>query len=196
MPKPARPTTKSARALQDPAVQQAQGLHARQQQLDRLAVTALLDTQLSLPVLDPSISLEQILDYRRQYNDDLQQARQQLAVMARRFRQEPWSAEFAAELEHQTVPDLMADLKETGRIRDSWLQRNRGRLAFSAAGIGIGAAAAVLAVFTAPSTPIALATAGLGLASGTLIPGAEWLLDWRDGRSSAEVNGLQDLLRH
>lgn len=186
---------KLARALQDPAVQQAQGLHARQQKLDQLAATALLDTQLSLPSLDPSISLEEILDYRRQHNDDLQQARQQLAVMARRIRQEPWTAEFAAELEHQTIPDLMADLKETGRIRDSWLQSNRGRLALGAAGIGVGAAAAVLAVFTAPITPIALATAGLGLASGTLIPGAEWLLDWRDGRSGAEANGLHYLLR-
>ena len=186
---------KLARALQDPAVQQALGLHARQQKLDQLAATALLDTQLSLPVLDPSISLEQILDYRRQHNDDLQQARQQLAVMARRIRQEPWTAEFAADLEHQTIPDLMADLKETGRIRDSWLQSNRGRLALGAAGIGVGAAAAVLAVFTAPITPIALATAGLGLVSGTVIPGAEWLLDWRDGRSCAEANGLHYLLR-
>jgi hypothetical protein len=53
----------------------------------------------------------------------------------------------------------------------------------------------VLAVFSAPLTPIALATAGLGLVSGTVIPGAEWLLDWRDGRSGAEANGLHYLLR-
>jgi hypothetical protein len=186
---------KLARALQDPVVQQAQAIHARQQKLDRLAATAFLDTQLSLPVLDPSLSLEQILDYRRHHNDDLQQARQHLAVMARRIRQEPWTAEFAAELEHQTIPDLMADLKETGRIRDSWLRSNRGRLALSAAGIGVGAAAAVLSVFAAPLTPVALATAGLGLVSGTVIPGAEWLLDWREGRSGAEANGLHYLLR-
>ena len=63
------------------------------------------------------------------------------------------------------------------------------------AGIGVGAASAVLAVFSAPLTPIALATAGLGLVSGTVIPGAEWLLDWRDGRSGAEANGLHYLLR-
>jgi hypothetical protein len=186
---------KLARALQDPAVQQAQGLHARQQKLDQLAATALLDTQLSLPVLEPSLSLEEILDYRRQHNDDLQQARQQLAVMARRIRQEPWTAEFAAELEHQTIPDLIDELNESARTRDSWLQSKRGRLALSAAGIGVGAASAALAVFSAPLTPIALATAGLGLVSGTVIPGAEWLLDWRDGRSGAEANGLHYLLR-
>lgn len=186
---------KLARALQDPAVQQAQAIHIRQQKLDQLAATALLDTQLNLPVLDPSLSLEEILDYRRHHNDDLQQARQQLAGMARRIRQQPWSADFAAELEHQTIPDLIDELNASARARDSWLQSNRGRLALSAAGIGVGAASAVLAVFTAPLTPIALATAGLGLVSGTVIPGAEWLLDWRDGRSGAEANGLHYLLR-
>lgn len=186
---------KLARALQDPAVQQAQAIHARQQKLDRLAATALLDAQLNLPVLDPSLSLEEILDYRRYHNDDLQQARQHLAAMARRIREQPWTADFAAELEHQTIPDLMDELNESARIRDSWLQSNRGRLALSAAGIGFGAASAVLAVFSAPLTPIALATVGLGLVSGTVIPGAEWLLDWRDGRSGAEANGLHYLLR-
>ena len=49
---------KLARALQDPAVQQAQAIHARQQKLDHLAATALLDAHLNLPVLDPSLSLE------------------------------------------------------------------------------------------------------------------------------------------
>jgi hypothetical protein len=186
---------KLARAQQDPAVQQAQAIHIRQQKLDQLAATALLDAQLNLPVLDPSLSLEEILDYRRHHNDDLQQARQQLAGMARRIRQQPWTADFAAELEHQTIPDLMDELNESARIRDSWLKSNRGRLALSAAGIGVGAASAVLAVFSAPLTPIALATAGLGLVSGTVIPGAEWLLEWRDGRSGAEANGLHYLLR-
>ncbi|MFM7550877.1 MAG: hypothetical protein ACKO8I_18850 [Cyanobacteriota bacterium] len=89
----------------------------------------------------------------------------------------------------------MDEPNESARARDSWLQSNRGRLALSAAGIGVGAASAVLAVFTAPHTPIALATAGLGLVSGTVIPGAEWLLEWRDGRSGAEANGLHYLLR-
>ena len=37
----------------------------------------------------------------------------------------------------------------------------------------MGAASAVLAVVVAPVTPVVLAAAGLGLASGTAIPGAE-----------------------
>jgi hypothetical protein len=35
----------------------------------------------------------------------------------------------------------------------------------------------------------------LGLASGTAIPGVGWLLDWRDGKRSAQENGLHYLLR-
>jgi hypothetical protein len=50
-------------------------------------------------------------------------------------------------------------------------------------------------LFAAPLTPIALAIAGLGLVSGTAIPGGEWLLDWRDGKKSAQENGLHYLLR-
>lgn len=44
-------------------------------------------------------------------------------------------------------------------------------------------------------TPIALAAAGLTLASGTAIPGAEWLLDWRDGKKGVQENGLHYLLK-
>ena len=68
------------------------------------------------------------------------------------------------------------------------------RLALTAGGIAVGAAAAVLVVFAARLTPVALATAGLGLASGAAIPGAEWLLDWRDGKKSVQENGLHYLL--
>jgi hypothetical protein len=58
----------------------------------------------------------------------------------------------------------------------------------------VGAAAAVLSVFAAPLTPVALATAGLSLASGTAIPGVQWLLDWRDGKKTLQENGLHYLL--
>jgi hypothetical protein len=58
-----------------------------------------------------------------------------------------------------------------------------------------GAASAVLAVVTAPVTPVALAVAGLGIVSGSAIPGAEWLLDWRDGKKTIQENGLHYLLR-
>lgn len=54
--------------------------------------------------------------------------------MARRIRQEPWSADCVAEREHQTIPDLMNELKESARIRDARLQSKSARLALGAAG--------------------------------------------------------------
>ncbi len=62
-------------------------------------------------------------------SDHLQQARQRLAAMARRIRQEPWTTDFAAELEHQTIPYLMDELNPSACIRNSLLQSNRSLLA-------------------------------------------------------------------
>ena len=55
-------------------------------------------------------------------------------------------------------------------------------------------AAVALTLFAAPLTPIALATAGLGLASGAVLPGAEWLIDWQHGKKAVQENGLHYLL--
>jgi len=186
---------KLSRASRDPAVQQARTVRARQLKLDLLATSALMDSQLDLPVLNSALPLAEVLEYRRQHDDDLREARDKLGWMARRIEAEPWTREFADELEHKTIPDLASELDEARKARDSWLESKRGRLALSATGIAVGAAAAVLSVFAAPLTPVALATAGLGLVSGTAIPGAEWLLDWRDGKKTIQENGLHYLLR-
>ena len=160
-----------------------------------MAATALTDSQLNLPVLSPELPLAEVLEYRQQHDADLRQARDKLGWMARRIGAEPWTMEFAGELEHKTIPDVADQLEEARKARDSWLKSKRGRLALSATGIAVGAAAAVLSVFAAPLTPVALATAGLGLVSGTAIPGAEWVLDWRDGKKTVQENGLHYLLR-
>jgi hypothetical protein len=114
--------------------------------------------------------------------------------MARRIQAEPWSADFEREIETKTLPDLIGQLNQAAKSRDAWLGSQRTKQWLKAAGIAVGAASAVLAVVTAPVTPVALATAGLALASGTAIPGAEWLLDWRGGKKSAQENGLHYLL--
>jgi hypothetical protein len=160
-----------------------------------LATSALMDSQLNLPVLNSALPLAEVLKYRQQHDADLRQAREKLGWMARRIEAEPWSREFADELEHKTIPDLAGELDEARKARDSWLESKRGRLALSATGIAAGAAAAVLSIIAAPLTPVAVATAGLGLVSGTAIPGAEWLLDWRDGKKSVQENGLHYLLK-
>jgi hypothetical protein len=186
---------KLGRAVRDPAVEKARAERARQLKLDLLAAAALMDSQLSLPVLSHELPLSEVLEYRQQHDADLRQARDKLGWMARRIEAEPWTSEFVDELEHKAIPDLAKELDKARDARDSWLKSKRGRLALSATGIAVGAAAAVLSVFAAPLTPVALATAGLGLVSGTAIPGAEWLLDWRDGKKGAQENGLHYLLK-
>jgi hypothetical protein len=186
---------KLGRAVRDPVVEKARAERARQQKLDLLAATALMDRELSLPVLSHGLPLAEVLEYRQRHDADLRQARDKLGWMARRIEAEPWTREFVDELEHKTIPELAKELDEARRARDSWLESKRGRLALSATGLAVGAASAVLSVFAAPLTPVALATAGLGLVSGTAIPGAGWLLDWWDGKKSAQENGLHYLLK-
>jgi hypothetical protein len=178
------------------AVRKVQEDRARQLQLrtDLLVAHALRDTQLQVPVLNPNIPLEAILEYRRDNADALGQAREKLGWMARRIVAEPWSAEFANELERQTIPDIADELDSARRVRDAWLSSQRGRHVLSTASVTVGAASALLTLFAAPLTPIALATAGLALVSGAVIPGAEWVLDWRNGARGAQENGLHYLL--
>lgn len=181
-------------AAELPEVQKARSDRARQFKADLLAVTALTDSQLNLPVLNPEMPLDEVLEYRQQHDAALRQARDKLGRMARRIEVEPWSNAFAAELEHKTIPDIADELEEARKARDSWLKSERGRLALSATGIAVGAAATVLSVFAAPLAPVALVAAGLTLASGTAIPGVAWLLDWRDGKKTIQENGLHYLL--
>jgi|GEM_PF-6989331 len=99
------------------------------------------------------------------------------------------------EIETKTVPELIGQLSDAAKARDAWLGSATTKSWLKAAGIAVGAASAVLAVVTAPVAPVALAVAGLGIVSGTAIPGAEWLLDWRDGKKTIQENGLHYLLR-
>ena len=154
-----------------------------------------MDTQVQLPILDLALPLAEVLKYHQTRAGDLQQARKKLGWMARRIEAETWSADFAKELEHKIITDLAKELEEARKARDSWLESKRGRLALSAAGLGVGVAAAMLAVFAGPIMPIALAATGLGLVSGRAIPGAKWLFDWRDGKKSVQENGLHYLLK-
>jgi hypothetical protein len=186
---------KLRRAVQEPTIGEARTSRARQTKLDLLAATTLADEQLKLPVFSPELPLSEVLEYRNRHDAELYQARESLGWMARRIEAEPWTEDFAKELEHKTIPDIATQLGEARRVRDAWLNGKRGRLALGAAGIAVGAASAVLSVFAAPLAPVALATAGLSLASGTAIPGAEWLLDWREGKKGLQENGLHYLLK-
>jgi hypothetical protein len=180
------------RARELPAVDQAVKTRAAKQNL--LAATAISDTQLSLPILSSQLALEGILEYRQNNAGELARARDRLGGLARRIREEPWTKEFEDELEHDTIPDIADELLDAKKARDSWLESQRGRTVLKAAGVVAGAAGAVLAIFATPLTPIALVSAGIGLATGAVIPGAEWLLDWREGKKGAQENGLHYFL--
>ena len=67
-------------------------------------------------------------------------------------------------------------------------------LHLNTAGIGARGGTAALALFATPATRVAVALAGPGLVSCTAIPGAERLLDWREGKKTVEENGLHYLL--
>ncbi len=188
---------KLQRMTQEPAIRQAIAGRAEQRKLkaEALAAAALTDAQVKLPILHPAVPLAEVLEYRQKNPDALAKVRETLGLMARRIEAEPWSTDFAHEIETKTVPELIGQLADAAKARDAWLGTATTKSWLKAAGIAVGAASAVLAVATAPVTPVALAIAGLGIVSGSAIPGAEWLLDWRDGKKTIQENGLHYLLR-
>lgn len=185
------------RMMQEPAIRQTIASRADQRKLkaEALAAAALTDAQVKLPILHPAVPLTEVLEYRQKNPEALAKVRETLGLMARRIEAEPWSTDFAHEIETKTVPELIGQLTDAAKARDAWLGTATTKSWLKAAGIAVGAASAVLAVVTAPVTPVALAIAGLGIVSGSAIPGAEWLLDWRDGKKTIQENGLHYLLR-
>ena len=188
---------KIQRAKKILAVRQVLEDRIRQRQLraDLLVASVLTDSQLKLPVLNPKMPLEEVLEYRAKYADALQEARDKLGWMARRIEAEPWSDEFASELEHKTIPDIADELKEVRKARDSYL-KSRRRRALVGSGVVVSAATVLLTVFAAPITPVALVIAGLSLYTGVAIPGAEWLLNRSDDKKTMQENGLHYLLMY
>ena len=97
--------------------------------------------------------------------------------------EEPWSQEIQDEVEHNVIRDIAEELEVCRKTRDDWLKEKK-RLMIKAGGIAMGAASSTLAILAAPLTPIALTTGALTLATGTAIPGLEWLLDGKDGKKA------------
>lgn len=188
---------KMRRVRDIPVLHQALEDRARRSQIkaDDLAITTLRDSRLELPVLDPGFQLKDILEYRREHADALGEAREKLGIMAQGIRTQPWTEEFRDDMEHGPLREIRQQLGKVRKARDSWVRRKRTTTGLSLVGIGVAAASVVLSLVVAPLTPIALATAGLSLASGVAIPGAEWLSDLREGKKTLEENGLHYLLR-
>jgi hypothetical protein len=188
---------KVQRAASNPHVREVLEDRARQRGMrtDLFASAALVDADLDLPTLDPSLPVEAILEYRDDHAAELSRVRAHLAALARRIENDPWSVDFANELERKTIPDLVVELNALRKQRDDWVNRKRKQGLLTGAGLAAGTSAAVLSVLAAPITPIALVIAGLSLVSGTGVPGAAWWNSWREGKAAGHENGLTYLLR-
>jgi hypothetical protein len=184
---------KLARASRSPAVSEALANRKPQIATDTLSAAAVMDRQLNLPILDPRLPLDEVLDYRERCDAEMQEARDTLGWMARKIQEEPWTEAFANDLDSAMIPTVKDKLDEARRARDAQL-RTRRSAAAKATGVGAGAAGAVLTVLAAPVTPIAIAIAATSLMSGSIAPGLDWLEDWRHGKRGAHENGLQYLL--
>lgn len=187
---------KLRRTTKNPLVRQILDDRVRERRLrsDLFATAALPDADLNLPALGPDVPVELVLEYRREHAGELARVRDHLAALARRIESDPWTGEFARELDRRTIPDLRAELDDLRQRRDDW-SRKRKQVTLSAAGLAAGAGTAVLTIFAAPVTPIVLAIAGLSLASGSAIPGIALLNNWREGKAAEHENGLSYLLR-
>lgn len=174
---------KELRTALGPAIRHAVSSRAKQRKLkaEALAAAALTDAQVEPANPHASVPLAEVLQYRQKNPDALAKVRETLGLMARRIEAEPWSADFATEIETKAAPELIGQLKDAAKARDAWLGTATTKSWLKAAGIAVGAASAVLAVMTAPVTPVALAIAGLGIVSGSAIPGAS---GWSTGATA------------
>jgi hypothetical protein len=187
---------KMERARNIPALRQVLDERARRSKIDLVAASAITDTQLNLPALSPQLPLEAVLEYRQANKDALEEARDKMGWLARRTKGEPWSKGFWDDVEQEVIPDLAEKLEECEKAQKDWLESKRGRRVLGALGIGAAAAAVVvpLVMGATPLLPVAVATATLGIVKDVAIPGAEWVLDWRDGKKTPQENGLHYLL--
>jgi len=140
-------------------------------------------TDLQLGVIPEDLTIDQILEYRRQHGDELQLVRDKLAWMAREIACEPWTKAFDDEVHHKLIPALHAQMEPAKSSLSSWLK---------AAAIAVGGAAAVLGIFGNPLTPVVVGVAALTIGKDVGIGGLESFLDWKNGKTQ---NGLHYLLK-
>jgi hypothetical protein len=186
---------KLRRATEEPAVRQAMFDVALRRQIKagEFATTALQDKSLKLPILHPSVPLEEVLAYRQSNPHALAKVRDALGEMARRIQTEPWTKDFHREIETKTIPDLIDDLREAEQSRDAWADTPRMKNVLRIAGIASAVTAVVLGMVATPVAPIAWAIGGLGLTAEGAIPAAEWLME--KGETLQQENGLHYLLQ-
>lgn len=183
---------KMQRARQIPGVREILEDRAMKHQLkrDQLAMAALTDIE--FPIISPKMSLEAILEYRRDHKHELQQARKELGLLARQIKKEPWSNDFLDHIDSETIPNIQKILEKNKTAREDWLKSSKGKKWLRLAGLAASAAGTILsiAVSATPLMPVGIAITALGLTSSVGILGVELALDWKEGKKEAMGNGL------
>ena len=177
---------KIERSRQIPEVRSILEQRASQRQLksNLLAATALTDVDLG--VIPADISLEKVITYRQKYAGELDQARDRLGWLAREIRQNPWTTQFADELEHSIIPNLNKELVPAKKSWSSWIK---------ATGLVLGGTATILSFITTPLLPVAVAIGVLGMAKEIALPGVELAHGWKQNKQEAGANGLHYFIR-
>jgi hypothetical protein len=174
---------KLQKAREIPEIRDVLESRQQEQRFAGMSAAAQALTDLQLGVIPEDLTIDQILEYRRQHGDELQLVRDKLAWMAREIACEPWTKAFDDEVHHKLIPALHAQMEPAKSSLSSWLK---------AAAIAVGGAAAVLGIFGNPLTPVVVGVAALTIGKDVGIGGLESFLDWKNGKTQ---NGLHYLLK-
>jgi hypothetical protein len=188
---------KMKRARQIPEVRQILEDRAKERKLKQslLGAGALADRDITLPAISSRIPLPDILEYRYQHRNELEQARGRLAHLARKIRETPWTDEFEAELDAEAIPTVIEEINACRKARDAWVNARGSLLLKSLGFVATGAAATLTLMFSAtPLLPVAVSIGLLGMIGSSIIPGFGAIAEWKSGKQTGE-NGLHYLLR-
>lgn len=148
---------------------------------------ALQDRSLRLPVMQSDTPLDEILEYRRSHDSELQAARDRMGWLAQRIRETPWDQDFERSVHSDLVPTIHDELEAIRKTRDSWFRNRRG-LVFDAA--VLAASVGTLVLNPMVGLPIVVGVVG-SIAIPGLKLGDKLLAHWQ----REEKNGLHYLLR-
>ena len=90
----------------------------------------------------------------------------------------------AGELDVDVIPGIHCIMEENKKVRDSWFHSGEAKTALKAAGITATAVSATISLIFSLTLLllVKVVTGIMGLLEGSVIPGAELVLDWKNGR--------------
>lgn len=156
---------------------------------DQVAQHLLTGWQIDFPGFKPNVKIEKILKFRKKHGDELLAARKKLKEIAYQIEETPFTIDFIDELNYKTFPSLKTEISECKKAQKSWI---------AAAGIAAGTAASIISCVINPTPVHTVAALGtsLGFFGQNIVPGIEWVKDWRDGKKAKKENGLHYLIRY